>query len=146
MTAAAQQFITPVTFQALSGRPVRTEMFYRVGTDSPDHLATTEHADLLIVAPATADILAKTACGLCDDLVSTLLCAAPCPVLFAPAMNHRMWLNPICQENVAKLQRHGYRFIGPEEGRMAEGTCGPGRMSEPAAILREAITLLTPTK
>jgi phosphopantothenoylcysteine decarboxylase/phosphopantothenate--cysteine ligase len=117
-------------------------MFYRVGATSPDHLAVTEKADLMLVAPATANIIAKTAAGLCDDLVSTMICASACPVVFAPAMNHRMWLNPICQQNVQKLRGLGYQFIGPEEGRMAEGSCGPGRLSEPARILSELAVLL----
>jgi phosphopantothenoylcysteine decarboxylase/phosphopantothenate--cysteine ligase len=142
MTESAQQFVTPVTFQALTGRPVRTEMFYRVGSISPDHLAVTESADLMLIAPATANIIAKAATGICDDLVSTMICASACPVIFAPAMNYRMWLNPICQENVKKLQQHGYRFIGPEEGRMAEGTAGPGRLSEPATILAAIAELI----
>jgi len=135
MTENAGEFVTPVTFQALSGRPVHTKMWYRSGDVSPDHLGLTEKADMLVVAPATANILAKAASGICDDLVSTLLCASACPILFAPAMNHRMWLNPVTQRNVKTLKDVGHAFIGPEEGRMAEGTFGPGRMSEPAAIL-----------
>lgn len=135
MTENAQQFVTPVTFQALSGRPVHTSMWYRAGNMSPDHLALTEKADLLLVAPATANIIAKAASGICDDLVSTLICASACPVAFAPAMNYRMWQNPITQENVAKLKRHKHHFIGPEEGRMAEGTSGPGRLAEVPTIL-----------
>lgn len=145
MTTNAQRFVTPLTFQALSGRRVYTEMFCASGTPdapAPDHLSLTENADLMLVAPATANILAKAACGMCDDLVSTLLCASPRPVVFAPAMNYRMWQNPICQENVAKLQKLGHRFIGPESGRMAEGTTGTGRLAEPVAILQAIAALL----
>ena len=135
MTEAAQQFVTPLTFQALSGRPVYTTMWASAGNASPDHLALTEKADLMLVAPATADMIAKAAGGICDDLVSTLICASACPVVLAPAMNFRMWKNPICQENVARLKAHGYRFIEPETGRMAEGTTGPGRLAEVPTIL-----------
>lgn len=142
MTEAAQRFVTPVTFQSLSGRPVHSDMFDRVGNGGPDHLALTENADVFLVAPATSNMLAKAAAGICDDLVSTLICAASCPVLLAPAMNHRMWLNPIGQENVAKLRRHGFRFVGPEEGRMAEGTTGPGRLAEPPTILAAIASII----
>ena len=142
MTENAQRFVTPLTFQALSGRPVRTSMWERAGENSPDHLALTEEADLLLVAPATANIIAKAAAGICDDLVSTLICASACPVAFAPAMNYRMWQNPICRENVQKLQRAGHKFIGPEEGRMAEGTTGPGRLSEVPAIMAAVARIL----
>jgi phosphopantothenoylcysteine decarboxylase/phosphopantothenate--cysteine ligase len=118
-------------------------MFGRADGVSPDHLALTEQADLLLVAPATANILAKAACGICDDLLSTLIAASACPVVFAPAMNARMWLKPICQENVARLRRHGYAFIGPEEGWLAERTRGPGRLAEPQAILAALTSLLS---
>src|SRR5882724_9616437 len=116
MTAEAQQFITPLTFQALSGREVRTSTFNLVESSDPQHISLTERADLMLVAPATNNILAKVAHGLCDDLVSLMICAAACPVVFAPAMNNRMWDHPIAQENVAKLESLGYRFIGPESG------------------------------
>jgi len=135
MTEAAQQLITPVTFQALTGRAVYTSLWYRKGGTAPEHLALTEKANLLLVAPATANILAKAACGICDDLVSTLICASACPIAFAPAMNHRMWQNPITQNNVNTLKRFGYHFIGPETGRMAENTFGPGRLSEVPDLL-----------
>src|SRR3954452_2992680 len=111
MTAEAQKFITPLTFEALSGRPVRTSTFDLIETSDPQHIGLTERADLMLVAPATANVLAKIAHGLGDDLVSLMVCASACPVVFAPAMNNRMWDNPIAQENVAKLQGIGYRFI-----------------------------------
>jgi phosphopantothenoylcysteine decarboxylase/phosphopantothenate--cysteine ligase len=91
----------------------------------------------MLVAPATADIIAKAAHGLCDDLVSLMINAAACPVVFAPAMNNRMWDNPITKENVERLQKHGYRFIGPESGWLACRNVGAGRMTESAAILQE---------
>jgi phosphopantothenoylcysteine decarboxylase/phosphopantothenate--cysteine ligase len=96
----------------------------------------------MLVAPATADIIAKAAHGLCDDLVSLMINAAVCPVVFAPAMNNRMWENPITKENCAKLQKLGYQFIGPEEGWLACRNVGLGRMSEPEKIVAEVTQLL----
>src|SRR6266700_4106133 len=116
MTDDAQRFVTPLTFQALSGRPVRTSTFDLPDSSDPQHIGLTERADLMLVAPATADIVAKVAHGICDDLVTLMVNAAACPVVFAPAMNNRMWENPITKENVEKLQKHGYQFIGPDEG------------------------------
>jgi phosphopantothenoylcysteine decarboxylase/phosphopantothenate--cysteine ligase len=136
MTDAAQKFVTPLTFQALSGRPVRTSTWNLQDSSDPQHISLTERASLLLVAPASADILAKVAHGLCDDLVSLMICAAACPVVFAPAMNNRMWDNPITQENIAKLKSHGYRFIGPDAGWLACRNVGEGRMAEPAEIVR----------
>ena len=136
MTEAAQKFVTPLTFQALSGRPVRTSTWHLQDSSDPQHISLTERASLLLVAPASADILAKVAHGLCDDLVSLMICAAACPVVFSPAMNNRMWDNPITQENIAKLKSHGYRFIGPDAGWLACRNVGEGRMAEPAEIVR----------
>jgi len=135
MTAEAQRFITPLTLEALSGRPVRTQMFDLMDSSDPQHIGLTERADLLLVAPATAHNLAKAAHGLCDDLISLLICASACPVLFAPAMNNRMWENPITRQNVKRLRDAGHFFIGPEDGWLACRNVGPGRMSEPKAIL-----------
>ena len=135
MTAEAQQFVTPLTFQALSGREVRTSTFNLVESSDPQHISLTERADLMLVAPATNNIIAKVAHGLCDDLVSLMICAAACPVVFAPAMNNRMWEHPVAKENVAKLQSLGYRFIGPEDGWLACRNTGPGRLSEPGRIV-----------
>ena len=146
MTAAAQQFITPVTFQALSGRLVRTDTFHLLDSSDPQHIVLTEKADVMLVAPATNDIIAKAACGICDDLVSTMICAAACPVVFAPSMNSRMWLNPICQENIAKLKRLGYTFIGPEDGWLACRSTGPGRLSEPKTLIESLQAFLASHK
>jgi phosphopantothenoylcysteine decarboxylase/phosphopantothenate--cysteine ligase len=146
MTAEATKFLTPLTFEALSGRPVRTSTWDLVETSDPQHIGLTERADLMLVAPATANILAKVAHGLCDDLVSLMVNASACPVVFAPAMNNRMWDNPITRENVAKLQGHGYRMIGPEPGWLACRNIGTGRMSEPAKILEEITGLLAESK
>src|SRR3954467_12175220 len=119
MTAEAQNFITPLTFEALSGRPVRTGTFTLVESSDPQHISLTERADLMLVAPATNNIIAKVAHGLTDDLVSLMICAAACPVVFPPAMNNRMWAHPIAQENIRKLTGLGYKFIGPEDGWLA---------------------------
>ncbi len=142
MTAEAQQFITPLTFQALSGREVRTSTFNLVESSDPQHISLTERADLMLVAPATNNIIAKVAHGLCDDLVSLMICAAACPVVFAPAMNNRMWEHPVAKENVAKLIAIGYRFIGPEDGWLACRNTGSGRLSEPSMIVEEVVALV----
>lgn len=143
MTRNATQFVTPLTFEALSGRPVRVDTFTLPDSADPQHISLTEQADLLIVAPATSNLVAKVACGLCDDLLSTLICAAACPVVFAPAMNHRMWEHPVAQDNYAKLAQLGYRFIGPESGWLACRNVGVGRMSEPSKIVAEVVRMLT---
>jgi phosphopantothenoylcysteine decarboxylase/phosphopantothenate--cysteine ligase len=143
MTRGAQKFVTPLTFEALSGRPVRTGTFELVESSDPQHIALTERADLMLVAPATNNVIAKVAHGLTDDLVSLMVCAAACPVVFAPAMNNRMWAHPVAQENVAKLRGIGYRFIGPEEGWLACRNVGAGRLSEPAKIVDEVVGMLS---
>jgi phosphopantothenoylcysteine decarboxylase/phosphopantothenate--cysteine ligase len=145
MTAEAQRFITPLTFEALSGRKVRTGTFDLVDTSDPQHIGLTERADLMLVAPATNNVIAKVAHGLCDDLVSLMVCAAACPVVFAPAMNNRMWDHPVARENVAKLAGLGYRFIGPESGWLACRNVGAGRLSEPQALVGEVVRMLTET-
>src|SRR5256885_12100327 len=142
MTAEAQKFVTPLTFQALSGRPVRTSTFDLADSSDPQHIGLTERADLMLVAPATNNTIAKVAAGLCDDLVSLMVCASACPVVFAPAMNNRMWDNPVARENVAKLAGLGYRFIGPEPGWLACRNVGPGRLSEPRTIVDEIVRTL----
>lgn len=143
MTAEAQKFITPLTFEALSGRPVRTGTFTLVESSDPQHISLTERADLMLVAPATSNVIAKIAHGLTDDLVSLMVCAAACPVVFAPAMNNRMWAHPIARENAEKLIGLGYRFIGPEEGWLACRNVGAGRLSEPSKIVDEVSRILT---
>jgi phosphopantothenoylcysteine decarboxylase/phosphopantothenate--cysteine ligase len=143
MTREAQKFVTPLTFQALSGRPVRTDTFDLVESSDPQHIGLTERADLMLVAPATNNVIAKVAHGLCDDLVSLMVCAAACPVVFVPAMNTRMWDHPVAQENVAKLTSIGYRFIGPDSGWLACRNLGSGRLSEPQKIVDEVVRMLT---
>jgi len=146
MTDEAQKFVTPLTFEALSGRPVRTGTFDLVESSDPQHIALTERADLMLIAPATSNMIAKVAHGLCDDLVSLMVCAAACPVVFAPAMNNRMWDNPTTQENVAKLAGLGYHFIGPDEGWLACRNMGAGRLSEPQKIVDEVVNRLAPPR
>jgi len=135
MTADAQKFVTPLTFQALTGRPVHTDIWSTHDSGDVQHIKLTENADLMLVAPATATTIARVASGLCDDLVSLLVAAAACPVIFAPSMNDRMWANPIAQRNVRTLKEAGYSFVGPEAGWLACRNVGAGRMSEPAAII-----------
>ncbi len=142
MTAAAQRFITPLTFEALTARRVYTGMWHPSETHDPQHLTLTEAADLFIVAPATANIIAKAAHGIADDLVSTLLLSAASPVLLAPAMNTRMWENPVVQSNLSALRQRGYHEVPPGEGWLACRTVGKGRMAEPEAILEAAAALL----
>src|SRR3954453_17278254 len=143
MTDEAQKFITPLTFEALSGRPVRTSTWNLVESSDPQHISLTERADLMLLAPPTTNIIAKIAHGLTDDLVSLMVCAAACPVVFAPAMNNRMWAHPIAQENIQKLTGLGYKFIGPEDGWLACRNTGPGRLTDPAKIVEEVTQLLT---
>src|SRR5687767_5408812 len=143
MTLEAQKFVTPLTFQALSGRPVRTDTFDLVESSDPQHIGLTERADLMLVAPATNNVIAKVAHGLCDDLVSLMVCAAACPVVFAPAMNTRMWEHPIARENVAKLSNLGYRFVGPEAGWLACRNVGAGRLTDPQKLTDEVVRMLT---
>jgi len=143
MTAEAQKFVTPLTFEALSGRKVRTSTFDLADASDPQHIGLTERADLMLVAPATNNTIAKVAHGLCDDLVSLMVCAAACPVVFAPAMNSRMWDHPVAQENFAKLAGLGYRFIGPEAGWLACRNVGTGRLTEPQQIVDELTRMLT---
>jgi phosphopantothenoylcysteine decarboxylase/phosphopantothenate--cysteine ligase len=142
MTGEAQKFITPLTFEALSGRKVHTSTWDLLDPGDTQHIKLTERADLMLVAPATNNIIAKVAHGLCDDLVSLMICAAACPVVFSPSMNDRMWNNPIAQENVAKLSKIGYRFIGPDEGWLACRNAGAGRLSEPAKIVDAVTSML----
>ena len=135
MTAGAQQFVTPLSFQALSGSATRTSLWDSAAEASMGHIELARWADLIVVAPATADLLARLAHGLADDLVSTLCLASTAPVTVAPAMNHRMWLHPATQANIATLRQRGVEVIGPDDGPLAEGESGPGRLAEPGAIV-----------
>jgi phosphopantothenoylcysteine decarboxylase/phosphopantothenate--cysteine ligase len=134
MTRSAQAFITPMTFQALSGYPVHTELLNSDQENAMGHIQLARWADRLIVAPATANSIAKFSHGLADDLLSSLFLAINCPVFIAPAMNQAMWNKPITQENIARLMAYGITIIGPAAGEQACGDLGFGRMSEPAEI------------
>src|SRR5271166_52413 len=138
MTAAARQFISPLSAATLSGQSVRDDLFSLTDEATIGHIELSRAADLLVVAPASANILARMAGGLADDLATTLLLATDKRVLAAPAMNVRMWLHPATRRNVDRLKGDGVLFVGPESGSMACGEFGPGRMAEPLAIL-EAI-------
>jgi len=138
MTEAAMHFVSPLTFQALTGRPVYTDLWETPGEGVPIHIAhvgLAHAADLLVIAPITANTMAKLAMGLADNLLSTLALAARCPVLVAPAMDVGMWTHPATQANVATLRERGVHFAGPAQGRMASGLVGEGRMAEPDELL-----------
>jgi len=143
LTGAAREFVTPLTFQALTHRPVVTEMFALLAETEIGHVSLAQRADLLIVAPATANTIAKLAAGLADSMLTTTLLAAQAPILLAPAMESHMWSNPLTQANVKRLrQLRAVTLVGPDEGRLASGASGVGRMSEPEEILDAACWLL----
>ena len=144
MTRSAQEFVTPLTFQTLSGHPVSTDLFSLIEESEIGHISLADRADLLVIAPATADIIGKIAGGIADDMLSTVVSATQAPVLLAPAMNVHMWENPICRENIQKLRARGYHFIDPEAGELACGYEGKGRLAEIPAITEEIRSLLTP--
>ena len=135
MTAGARQFVTPLTFQALSGRPVRTDLWDEAAEAAMGHIELARWADRVLIAPASADFLARLAHGLADDLLTTLCLATDAPLSVAPAMNRLMWANAATQANVAVLRSRGVTVLGPAEGDQACGETGPGRMLEPAEIL-----------
>jgi phosphopantothenoylcysteine decarboxylase / phosphopantothenate---cysteine ligase len=144
MTEAATRFITPLTLQALSGQPVWTDLWDARVPDGMGHIELSRDRDLVVVAPASADFLAKAAHGLADDLLSTICVARRCPLLVAPAMNVEMWQNEATQRNLARLREDGVHFAGPAAGEQACGELGLGRMLEPAQILAEIQALLGP--
>jgi phosphopantothenoylcysteine decarboxylase/phosphopantothenate--cysteine ligase len=146
LTRSARQFIGATTFEALTNRPVHTKLFSPREHPLGEHIGLARRAELLVVAPATADCLAKFAHGLADDLLTTLYLAFTGPVLVAPAMNADMWAKPAVRRNVAQLQADGVRFVDPGEGWLSCGAVGPGRMAEPAAILERIEQLLPATK
>lgn len=142
MTDAAQRFVAPLTFEALTARRVFTGLWHAEGYHDPQHLRLTESADLFVIAPATANIIGKIAHGIADDLVTTMVMSADCPVLLAPAANTRMWENPVVQENVQVLVKRGLRIVPPGEGWLACRTRGAGRMAEPDQIAEQVIEIL----
>ena len=144
LTEHACQFVQPLTFETLSGNPAYTDSFdrkYEIG-----HVALAKWADLMLIAPATANCMAKMACGIADDLLSTTCLAVRCPVLVAPAMNSAMWRNPATQANLVLLRSRGVRFVGPEAGHLACGDDDVGRMSEPEQIVEAVEAILNPLR
>jgi phosphopantothenoylcysteine decarboxylase/phosphopantothenate--cysteine ligase len=129
MTESAQQFISPLTFRNITGRPVVTTMWDITSEFSVEHVALAESADVVLIAPATANIISKIACGMADDMLSCTVLATKAPVVIAPAMNDNMWSNPVTRENVAKLSKRGFTFVGPARGRLASGKMGLGRLT-----------------
>jgi phosphopantothenoylcysteine decarboxylase/phosphopantothenate--cysteine ligase len=139
MTDAAREFVAPLTFQALTHRPVITEMFALLAETEIGHVSLARRADLVIVAPATANTIAKLAVGMADNMLTTTVLATTAPLLLAPAMESHMWANPLTQANVGRLcEMRDATLIGPEEGRLASGASGVGRMAEAEAILDAA--------
>jgi phosphopantothenoylcysteine decarboxylase / phosphopantothenate---cysteine ligase len=148
MTSAATQFISPLSAATLSGQPVRDDLFSLTDEATIGHIELSRAADLVVVAPASANILARMAAGLADDMATTLLLATDKRVLVAPAMNVRMWLHPATQRNLERLRDDGVLVVGPESGPMACGEFGPGRMAEPPAIveaIEQALAQTTPS-
>ena len=146
MTKNACAFVSPLTFETMSVNPVVVDTFERPQTWEVEHIALAKKADLFCIAPATANIIAKMAHGIADDMLSTTLLATTAPVLLAPAMNTNMWQAPATLQNVQTLKDQGVHFVGPGDGFLAEGTSGPGRMSEPQAIVNEVVALLLPNQ
>lgn len=144
MTENATRFVTPLTFQALSGHPVWLDPWDDRRANSMSHIELSRSADALLVAPATANFLAKLAQGLADDLLSTLCLARDCPLLVAPAMNRQMWQNPATQRNIVRLQEDGLDILGPDDGVQACGEVGEGRMVEPETICEALISFMQP--
>ncbi|SAK51063.1 bifunctional phosphopantothenoylcysteine decarboxylase/phosphopantothenate synthase [Caballeronia hypogeia] len=144
MTEAATQFITPVTMQALSGRPVYTSQWDARMPNNMPHIDLSREADVIVIAPASTDFIAKIAHGRCDDLLSTLVIARDCPLLVVPAMNRQMWQNPATQRNVAQIRADGVEVLGPDSGSQACGEVGDGRMIEPEAAFEAICAFFQP--
>ena len=142
MTHGATKFITPLTLQTLSRNPVTTDIFDEKAGWQPGHIELADRADLLLIAPASADILAKLAYGFADEALTAIALATKAPVLLAPAMNGKMWLHPATQNNVALLRSRGVEFIGPEEGMLACGYEGIGRLWPVQEIVDKALAML----
>lgn len=144
MTKNATQFITPLTMETMSNNPVVWDTFERPATWEVEHIALAKRAEVFVIAPATANIMAKMACGIADDMLSTTVLATKAPVLLAPAMNVGMWTAEITQQNAEILKKRGVRFVGPDAGFQACGDMGTGRMSEPVDIVEAICDMLCP--
>ncbi len=136
MTEAAQRFVTPLTFQAISGHPVGCDLLDASSEAAMDHISLARFADQIIIAPASADVIARLAQGMANDLLTAVCLATTAPIALVPAMNHRMWHNPLTQANILRLQQFGYGVWGPDEGAQACGEYGLGRMLEPETIVQ----------
>lgn len=143
MTYSATQFVTPLTFQSLTGTPVLVDMFQPQTEWPVEHVFLADKADLVLVAPCTANIIGKIAYGLAEDMVTLTVMATKAPVVIAPAMETKMYQNPIVQENIARLKKLGYHFVGPDVGRLASGKEGEGRLAEPDKIVAQVAEILT---
>lgn len=144
MTRSAQEFIAPLTFQTLSANPVHTELFNLIAEREIGHIALADRADLFIIAPATANVVGKIAAGIADDMLTTTIMATKAPVLIAPAMNVNMYTNPIYRDNEDRLRSYGYLFVPPENGFLACGWEGEGKLAAPESIFEAAIAALSP--
>ena len=144
MTPAAGEFITPLTLQALSGHPVNTTLLDPVAEAGMGHIELARWADHILIAPTTADLIARLVAGMADDLLTTLCLASAAPLSIAPAMNQQMWKHAATQENIATLTKRGVRILGPDQGAQACGDIGPGRMLEPAALLQAMLDFYQP--
>lgn len=141
MTKHACKFITPLTLQTISGNRVHTDMFDNTSWQ-PEHIQLSQKTDLILIAPASADVIAKIACGIADELLLSVVLASKKPVLIAPAMNENMYNNKITQSNIRKLKSLDYLFIPPDKGKLASGDVGVGRLAEPSTIIKKAEELL----
>ena len=142
MTSDAQQLIKPALFEALSGEKAHTEMFAAVKEWEIGHISLAQRADCLLIAPATANIIAKLASGECGDLLTCVACATKAPVLICPAMNENMFLHPITRQNIEKLKGIGYRFVEPRKGKLACGDVGVGCLADSETILQAVEKIL----
>lgn len=142
MTKAAQQFVTPLTFRALSGNPVHTDPFSEQEDWNVLHTTLADQADLILIAPASADLIARLAQGFANDLVTSVVLASRAKVLIVPAMNDHMWTNPVTTENVRKLKRVGYQFVEPIQGDLVCGRTGVGHIAENCDILQAVESII----
>jgi phosphopantothenoylcysteine decarboxylase/phosphopantothenate--cysteine ligase len=146
MTNAAQQFVSPLTFQSLVHRPVITSLWSPVDEWEIEHISVAHRADITVIAPATANVIGKLACGIADDFLTTFVLATRAPILACPAMNVEMYAKPVVQENVARLRKRGFRFVEPEDGCLACGDTGKGRLAAVDAIFARIVEVLNPTR
>jgi len=142
MSRDAKWFVTPLTLETLTGEKVAEDMFRLPETREPAHIALSEEADIILVAPATADIIAKIASGICDDILTCAVCSSSCPVIFAPAMNDKMYNNPIIQDRIKYLREKGYHFVEPVVGHLACGREGMGHLAPLDKIIERVESLL----